>query len=221
MMSPPSAPRTAPLPGGAPGPNAMAGGGAPPNAGMGPGPSAGGMPTPEEITAQVEAALPEPAKGGYSPKLLADVADAATEAMVALMGDAAPAGAVVPAPDGDGKGKLPVTLMVPVLLLSDLAISLGGEAGARYAIDPAELVDDSALRMVLAKLQTMAKDKKLKKAIDAAMTGGAPAPAKGKDDKVDTTGPMPEKEEDTTAEEPMPGGMKEPPPIPKSAKMAL
>lgn len=139
-----------------------------------PPPQQGGSMTPEDVRAQVDAALPTPDEG-YSVKKIAKVAEAASKAMGALLPDQKlPPVVVPPNPDKGDRwmGKLPLEVMVPVLLLADLAVSAGGEAGSRYAVDPATLVDDGALSLLTATLGAMAKDK----ALVRALTEAPPAP---------------------------------------------
>jgi hypothetical protein len=122
----------------------------------------------EQIRAQVEGMLPEPADGGYSHKLLVQVADATTKALDSLFGVKAEVDAGPP-PESGGTtmGPLPVSLMVPVALLCTEVERLGvGE----YGCDIPSLVDDGALRLLLAKLKKMASDGKVK----AAIKGDAP-----------------------------------------------
>ncbi len=159
----------------------------PPAPGADPGaPPAGGPPQPEDelakVTAQVEGMLPEPTEGGYSFPLVEKLAAATAATAKALFGidvkiDPGPA------PDG-GKimGPLPTSVIVPAALLCLEAEKLGGG----YTCDIPSLVDDGALKMLLATVQKMGADKKLKAAIGAAKAPpekAAPPPkakAKGK-----------------------------------------
>lgn len=128
------------------------------------GPPPGGAPmSPDEIRTRVEQALPVPDEG-YSVKKIGKVADATNDAMHKLLPKQdLPDVVVPPNPDKGDRwaGKLPVEVMVPALLLADMAVSLGGENGARYSVDPASLVNDGALDLLVATLRAMASDKKL------------------------------------------------------------
>lgn len=161
----------------------------PPLPAGGPPPDAGAM-SPEGIRAKVEAALPTPDEG-YSVKKIGKLADATNAAMGALLKDQGLPDVVVPPNPGKGDrwlAKLPSEIMVPVLLLADLAVTVGGEAGARYAVDPASLVDDDALALVTATMRALASDKKIARAVSEA-SSGAPAKDAEKPAEKAPTGP--------------------------------
>ena len=154
-----------------------------------PPPSGGGMMSPQEAEASIAAALPEPEAGGYSYKLVCKVAAATEAAIKSVIGKHAPKGGfpkivAPPKPKGGDMlpGKLPMSIMMPALLLIDLAVSIAGPAGERYRVDPSTLTDDDDLEMLLAKLQQMPKDKALQKAVadgmkqEKAAAKGAPGP---------------------------------------------
>ncbi len=136
----------------------------------------GGGHTPESVAAEVEAQIPDPTQGGYSYKLVCQLADETGDALKTLTaGHKGPDGKPITVPeiahppkptDGDMlQGKLPVQVLLPAVMASDLAVSMGGPAGARYKVDITKLVDDDALEMFVAQMKTLAGDKKLAKAI--------------------------------------------------------
>lgn len=132
------------------------------------------MLSPDEVRAQIDAALPEPAQGGYKYALVEKVAKAAEKALDSLLPDQDFPTIACPKDNVQGNklmGKLPAEVAVPALMAIDLAVSLGGEAGARYSVDPATLADDDGLDMLLAKLNSLADDAKVKKAIEKARAG--------------------------------------------------
>ena len=131
-------------------------------------PGGGGMRSKDEVEAEIEGSIPEPTDGGYDIKLLNDLAEAGNKALHAILGDNAPEGDPIVVGEYAG-GKLPLSLIGPIAILSDLCVSLGEASGKRYEVDLGVLKDDKALKVLLAQLDLMATDKKLKKAIDAKM----------------------------------------------------
>lgn len=201
---PPTPPMPSPRVNG-PQPPAMAASGRTPAAPPPPmgGPSERPQPGAEDgpgLAAAIQAEIPEPKDEGYNPKLLADVEAALREAWEAVR-EMAPSLPELPPkllPDGfDGMGPLPPSLIVPAVLLLRLIADAPGDIGKRYAIDVGKLVDDAAVRReLLSRLNVLASDKKIAKAL-----GGPP-----------------EKEA-----KPEPAGkeMKEPPPVPKGVAAGL
>ena len=162
--------------------------------------------SPSDVQARVAEQLPEPAEGGYKYSLLVKIAQATEAAIKKLLGphkEGLPPVVVPPNPTkGDRwEGKLPLQVMVPALLLIDLAVSIGGPAGERYKCDPAELATDDGLDTLLAKLRLLASDKAIQKAIEGEMAPPE-APKKAKkasaEEEMDE-GEMPEPPKDAMA----------------------
>lgn len=163
-----------------------------------PPPNAGGPPAdqapPRDIASEIEAMLPEPTRS-YKPKVLMQVEEALRETWAKVEGlPPIPEGAMVP--EGyTGEGKLPISIMAPVVVLLSLAADSGGK---RYDLDLAELTDDTALHKVVGMLKTLKGDKKILKAMSESIGGG------------------PVEEEESVEEEfPMSKG---PPPMPKAIR---
>lgn len=148
-----------------------------------------GTVSPEEATSQITALIPEPEEP-YSYKLLCKVGEAIDVALAKVLGPhAGQAFPETPHPDKSVKGdevpgKLPATLVIPMALLADAAVSFGGEGAQKYAIDIPSLTTNDALDTVLAQLRTMATDKKLIKAIAEQAGGGEKPVAKAPEKKA-------------------------------------
>lgn len=156
-----------------------------------------------ELTQRVVAMIPEPKDGKYNPKVVRQLADQLAETWDAVSEFIPLPPLPMPLlPDTyDGTGKLPAPLVVAFTLLLTAVAETVGEAGARYMVDVEALVDDKALNKVEGQLALLAKDKKVRKALEEMAEPSAT--------------------DEAEKPEPVGKGMKEPPPIPKGVASAL
>ena len=160
---------------------------------------------PDSPFARAVALRPEPKDGKYNPKLVKAVAEQLIDTWEAVseyvpLPEPPPIEALVP-PDYTGEGKLPEMLVGAFTLLLTAIAETAGPDGERYLVDVEALIDDMAVRKVEAQLKLLAKDKKVRKAVEAVMK------AEGGDDETE------EEEGDPTP--------KGPPPVPKGMAGAL
>jgi hypothetical protein len=160
------------------------------------------------------ALLPEPKDGKYNPKIVKAVAEQLLDTWDAVseyvpLPPPPPLEALIPA-GYTGEGKIPEMLAGAFTLLLTAIAETAGADGERYLVDVEALVDDMAVRKVEAQLKLLAKDKKVRKAVEAVMKSeeGSESDDMGEPSDMDT---------DDMGEPKMMG----PPPIPKGMSGAL
>tara|TARA_R100001594_G_scaffold7681_1_gene20570 strand:+ start:372 stop:914 length:543 start_codon:yes stop_codon:yes gene_type:complete len=115
----------------------------------------------DERMAQIEAiaASAPSAERPYDAKLLKKLADAINKLIDQIDPDMAEVEY-----DGSGKidGQFPAEVYIPLVLIMSFVQQMGPDF-AKYMMDPAELVNDAAVRKAIAMVQRIAKDKDLMK----------------------------------------------------------
>ena len=152
--------------------------GAPPAGGPGPAPEQVGAAAEEQAAAQqgaIGAGAPQPKKP-YSVKRIVAIDKQFIQTLEKLAGDAEiPEQAEWQPPEGMGpkwEQPLPPEVFSRLALFAQVMTEVGEDQAKKYGFDPSELVDDSALAKVEAKLKMAAKDKKLAAAIQEPQAGG-------------------------------------------------